>query len=254
LGAAAPAIWLVLLVGEALTSRHVSGPVALNVLAVSAMALACAFRRRAPIAFLAVVGVLALGLSAGLTSRDFATLTGLYTVTIPVYAVASWVPRQRAVVVLAVFAVVTTAAGLALHASLSGLVGPVLAGTIAAGAGLLARSQRELRHQLELAERTLLDQTRRLEDLAVRQERIAVTERQHALVLEKVGAMLDLAEAATRLMRSGADPSAALAGIEEEGREALTRMRDILGTLRAVPTHDHPDQGSLLAPVTRRSA
>jgi hypothetical protein len=31
-------------------------------------------------------------------------------------------------------------------------------------------------------------------------------------------------------------------------------MRDILGTLRAVPTHDHPDQGSLLAPVTRRSA
>jgi signal transduction histidine kinase len=244
---AAPAIWLVILVGEAISSPHRSGPVVLNVLVVAAMAAACTLRRRAPIAFLVVVGALALVLSDGLTSRSYATLTGLYAVSVPAYAVASWRPRSRAVAPLLAYAVVMTGVGVALGAGLAGIVGPLLALVMVTAAGMVARSQRELRQQLEVVEQALQEQTRRLEEIAARRERIAVTERQHALVLERVERMLRLSDEATRLLRSTSDPSAALAGVEAEGRSALASMREILGTLRATRTDDASPGPALLA-------
>jgi signal transduction histidine kinase len=252
LGTATPILWLVLLIGEALTSSHRTGPVTLNILAVAGMAVASTLRRRAPVAFLAIVGLLAIALSAGLTSRDYATLTGFYTVVVPAYAVGSGASRQRAVVALGAYAIVATAVGAALHAPLSGLVGPLLAEAAAGGAGMLAGSQRALRHGLDDAERAVLEQTSRLEELAVRRERISVAERHHAVVLGQVREMLVLAESATRLLRTGADPAPALASIEEQGREALTRMRDILGALRAMPTDVRVRPGGPDAPVERR--
>ena len=136
--------WLVALEAAALTSNHRHGPLALNLAVVAALALAGLWRRRAPLFFLTVTALLSILLSHGLTSRDYATLVGIYGVLIPPYAVGAWAKRPRAVAAIVVWSVAITIAGLAQHAALSGLAGPLLASGTAWAAGLAVQAQRQL--------------------------------------------------------------------------------------------------------------
>jgi signal transduction histidine kinase len=232
-----PVLSLPLLVGEALTSPHRGGPAWLVVPVVAAMSLAALLRRRSPVAFLVVVGALSLLLTHGLTSRDYATLTGLYTVVVPAYAVGSWSSNRRTVTAMVPWGVVATLVGEIQQASLAGLVGPLMTAAAAAGIGTLVRSQRELRRGLVASEATVLAQTRTLEALAVAGERERLAELQQGSVAGLVGSIVDEAELARGLLEDD-DPrfAAAVAEVEQRGRDALARMRAVVGALRlAVP-------------------
>jgi signal transduction histidine kinase len=228
-----PVAFLLVLVTEAVTSDHRSGPAWLDVVVVAAMALASMLRRRAPVSFLVVVSGLALALGNGLTSRDYATLAGLYTVLVPTYAVGSWAPRRRAIVALAAWGVAATLTGIAQHASGAGLIGPLMAAAASAGVGALVRSQRELAASLARTEGSVLAQVRALERIAVEGERRRLAEVHHAAVARRVERLVEAVEDARRLLAVD-DPrfTAAVTEVEQGGRDALAGMRDVVGALR----------------------
>jgi signal transduction histidine kinase len=265
LALAVPVGWLVALAADALTSTHRAGPLTLNLLVVAAMAISAVLRRRRPVAFLAVVGVLALCLTAGLTGRSYGTLTGLYSVLVPTYALGSWAPRRTAVVALAVWASIATVTGLVQHAPLGGLVGPLMAAAIATAVGMIARSQREVNTRLAAGYAAARSECQRLEKLAADRERARLAGQLHAPVAQIVTRMVDSADEAVGLLDAGhAHVSVVLERIENDGREALTQMRHVLGALRsasasaaATPSYDapgDPEQPASAADVLRLPA
>ncbi len=64
----------------------------------------------------------------------------------------------------------------------------------------------------------------------------------HSLVAEQVSAMIVVAESTQKVI--GVDSAASIAAVEQTGREALTRLREILGLLRA--EHDPEPLSPLL--------
>jgi signal transduction histidine kinase len=226
--------WLVALVSEALASSHRAGPLVANVAVVAAMALAAVLRRQRPVVFLAVVGLLALCLSDGLTGRGYGTLTGFYTVLVPTYCLGSWASRRTAAVALTAWAGVVTFAGLVQDSSLGGLVGPLMAGGLATAVGMVVGSQRELNRRLAASYASARSESERLEKLSADRERARLAEELHAPVAHLVKRMVDSAEAAIGLLDTGSSAvSGALAKIELDGREALMQMRLVLGALRS---------------------
>jgi hypothetical protein len=198
-------------------------------------------------------------LSTGLTSRDYGTLTGVYAVVVPLYCVGSWAPRSRSVVATLIWAVLAVVTGSLQHAALSGLAGPLLAGVCAVAIGALMRGRRELGARLADAERSLRMQAQQIEQLAARRERLRLAEAHHAPVLDLVDRMIRQTEAALTAMDhepSAPDEDEALADaigvVEEAGRDALTRMRMILGAIRAAAPLDPdlpPGQSSIESPL-----
>ena len=208
------------------------------------MALAGLWRRRAPCSSWPSTALLSIPLSHGLTSRDYATLVGIYGVLIPPYAVGAWAKRPRAVAAIVVWSVAVTIAGLAQHAALSGLAGPLLAcgyrvGGRAGGPGATTADRRSCgtpppawppSARTGPGRRQLDEQARIARDLQV-------------VVARDVVAMVVQAEVARDLFDiSRADALAAMTAIEEVGREALAQMRRILDVLR------HPGQVPELRP------
>ncbi|HXP53505.1 MAG TPA: histidine kinase [Streptosporangiaceae bacterium] len=242
--------WLVALEAAALTSNHRHGPLALNLVVVAAMALAGLWRRRAPLVFLAATVLLSLPLSQGLTSRDYATLVGVYTVLIPPYAVGAWAKRPRAVAAIVVWAVAVTGAGLAQHAGLSGLAGPLLAAGTAWAAGVAVQAQRQLSAKLRDAAARLAAEREERARQATLGEQARIARDLQVLVARRVVTMVVQAEVARdRFDVSRAEALTAMTAIEDAGREALTEMRRILDVLR------HPGQVPDLRPsfpVNRR--
>jgi signal transduction histidine kinase len=235
--------WLVALEVAALTSNHRHGPLALNLAVVGALALAGLWRRRAPVVFLAVTALLSILLRQGLTSRDYATLVGIYGVLIPPYAVGAWAKRPRAVAAIVVWAVAVTIAGLAQHAALSGLAGPLLASGTAWAAGLAVRAQRQLTGELRDATTRLAAEREDRARQATVDEQARIARDLQVLVARDVVAMVVQAEVARDLFdTSRADALAATAAIEDVGREALAQMRRILDVLR------HPGEVPELRP------
>jgi signal transduction histidine kinase len=114
---------------------------------------------------------------------------------------------------------------------------PVLAGRALRSRVLL---QAELREKAEQAER---DRTERARS-AVEDERGRIAAELQELVANGLSAMVVQAEAVPRALAAGDSPgaNAALAAVEETGREALTEMRTLLGVLR------HDGDGLALAP------
>jgi signal transduction histidine kinase len=242
--------WLVVLEAAALTSNHRHGPLALNLAVVAAMALAGLWRRRAPLFFLAATALLSFPLSQGLTSRDYATLVGIYGVLVPTYAVGAYAKRPRAVAAIVVWAVAITVAGLAQHAALSGLAGPLLAAGTAWAAGVAVRAQRQLTAKLRDAAARLAAEREDRARQATLDEQTRIARDLQVLVARHVVAMVVQAEVARdRFDVSRADALTAMTAVEEAGREALTEMRRILDVLR------HPGRAPDLRPpflVNRR--
>jgi signal transduction histidine kinase len=232
-------LWLIALEVDALTNAHAQGPVALNVVVVGIAAVACAWRRRHPLVFIAVAGLCAIALSSGLTSDHYATVTGTYGVLIPSYAVGSWMSRRHGLLTMGAWVVGAELLNVFEGFTASGVVGPLMAGGAAFAAGRLVRSQRQLSAALRETSRRLVDERADRERLAVAGARARLTRELHERVARGVTAMVVQAEAAAKLLgrpatSSNAQPSAvaAMAAVETSGREVLGELRGILGVLR----------------------
>jgi signal transduction histidine kinase len=225
--------WLIALELDALTDQYRRGPVALNAAAVAIMAVAFAWRRRSPLLFVIVVGCAAIPLSSGLTSAH-STLTGFYCVTVPMFTVAAWQARTPAATGLALWITGATASGVIAHKPAAGIAGGLIASCLLWAAGRLWRGQRTLSERLAQTHALLEAERDDRERLAIATERARIARELHTLVAEGVVEMIVQAAAARQTL--GGDPSAAAAPaqvIEQAGRDALARMRDILGVLRA---------------------
>ncbi|MGB5953696.1 MAG: histidine kinase [Ornithinimicrobium sp.] len=82
--------------------------------------------------------------------------------------------------------------------------------------------------------RTIAQQTNRLRDQAVVAERLRIARELHDVVAHHISVMGVQAAAARRVMQTDEEAAgAALRAIEASSRQAVTQMRDLLGTLRS---------------------
>jgi signal transduction histidine kinase len=226
--------WLALLEIEVAASAHRRGPLWANALAVGAMAIAAVWRRRAPLLFLLFVGAIAVVLGSGLTSMQYGTLTGTYTLVVPLFAVAAWSTRGRATIGLVAWLTGATAGAVLWHAPVGGWLGATVMGCVIWMVGRITRGQRSLTVRLRSASALLEAERDVREELAVTRERGRIARDLDALVSYDVVAMIVQAEAARALLDRHPDRAADAAhAVEQAGREALGRMRDVLGVLRA---------------------
>jgi signal transduction histidine kinase len=227
------AVALVALEIEILTSKHRSGPLVLNVLGAAAITVPLVWRRRAPLAYTC----LTIGLAAVMT----ATLTDLTALVIPpllsiitAYTVAAYEPQTRAVIGLAVcLAAVWWLFAVSGHTSVSHYALPTGVVAVSWAVGRAVRARRLLDEELgRKAERIAAERESR-ELLAVADERSRIARELHAVVAGSVSAMVVQTEAAQQLLREDLDRAdAAMAAVEEAGRQTLSEMRRILGVLR----------------------
>jgi signal transduction histidine kinase len=235
-------IWFVVLEGEALSSAHRHGPLALNMAVVGAMAILGIWRRRWPLLFVVAVGALALLLGGGLDTLRSATLTGTYVLVVPVYTVAAWESRGRAVAGLAVWLVGMVVVGVTSHAPASALAGAAVMAGIVWAVGRVLRNYRHLQHDLTAAISRLEREGAERAQLAIAEQRALIAQDLDLLVAGDVTAMIVQAEAAQ--IQQGFEPVGdALGAIEETGRCALARLRDVLGVLRVTDTGTGTDAG-----------
>ncbi len=228
------AFWLGVLEIEVAASSARRGPLLLNAAVVGAMALAAGWRRHSPLLFLAVVGGLAIALSGGLTSLDRSTITGLYALAVPLFTVAAWGSRTRAMVGLVLWMAVAGGVALLHHGSAGGLPGALVMAIVVWAAGRLWRAQLLLNAELTEATARLAAERDQRAMLAVAAERTRIARDLHGPVAHGVITMVVQAEAARSLLvGQPQDAEAAIRDIEQTGRDALSQLRRILGVLRS---------------------
>ena len=217
---------------EIATSHHRHGPLALNVLVASAIALSILWRRRAPLAFAAIVMGLAILLTATVTDVT-SLLASVYVLLIPAYTVGAHEKQTRALIGLAICLI-----GPWILAAISGQsVGNyvfVSGFTVASWTvGRSLRARRLLNEELERKAQRIAAQRDSRERLAIADERTRIARELHALVAGSISAMVVQTEAAQYLLDDDpAQADSAMESVEDAGRQALAEMRRILGVLR----------------------
>jgi signal transduction histidine kinase len=231
-----PALAAVALVAfeiEILTTTHRSGPLVLNVLAAAAITLPLAWRRRAPLAY----ACLTMGLAV-LTTATLTDLTALgipqFVLIIAAYTVAAHEPKTRALIGLAVcLAAVWAIGAMTRHTSLDQYAFITGGFALFWAVGRAVRAHRLLNAELRRKAERIAGEREICELLAVADERTRIARELHAVVAGSVSAMVVETEAAQQLLDEDLDRAdAAMAAVEESGREALSEMRRILGVLR----------------------
>jgi signal transduction histidine kinase len=217
-----------------LVGGHRRGPLALNMLAVSGVALAAVWRRRSPLGFLVVVAALAAAMNAYLTSLDHAPLLAAYCLLVPAYTVAAWLVRRQAVLAVAFLLGITAISELsASRQPVGNLAGAAFTITAAWAAGRAIRAHRTLTAELERSSTRLAAERDARARLAVVGERSRIATELHAIVARSVAGMVVQAEGARGLLTDDAERAGlAMGAIESTGRQTLTEMRRILGVLR----------------------
>jgi signal transduction histidine kinase len=216
-----------------LLDHHESRPL-LAVLAVAAMTVPIAWRRQAPLA-VACVATGAVVLLA-LALPDFnAVQSPTFVLFIPPYTVAAYEPRPRALAGLAVCLAAPCLLN-ALHPAGSGswafAVGMCGASWTT---GRVLHARRTLAAELRDTARRIAAERDGRSRLAVADERTRIARELNAVVARSVSAMVVQSETAQRLLDlDGARADAAMAALEDTGREALAEMRRILGVLRRI--------------------
>ncbi|MGO9278815.1 MAG: sensor histidine kinase [Streptosporangiaceae bacterium] len=217
-----------------LTSNDIRGPLALNALAVSGVAIAAAWRRRCPLVFVVVVEVIAGIMSVSLTPvRDSAVIAAFYLL-VPPYSVASWANRLRAVLGLGLVLGLAVADHLASRTgTLADLAGAAVIAAAAWGLGRAVRARRSKNAGLRRALSRLAAESDDRTRLVVAGERSRLARQLHESLVGSISVMVVQAEAARAQLTE--DPSSAdraMTAVEDTGRQALADMRRILGALR----------------------
>jgi signal transduction histidine kinase len=235
------------LVVEMLLTNSRRGPLAANLVAAVALAAPLAWRRVAPLAAVAAIGVAGTVTGALLTHPP--DLVGTFaTLALASFTVAAHEPRQRALIGLG--AVVATVLAVSLVTDDAAADQMLFPGVIFAGVWVLGRVARgRAKLTAELAARTRQIERERAErerDAVVR-ERARIARELHDVVAHSVSVMVVQAGAARRVLDRDPDASiGALGAVETTGREALTEMRRLLGILRPEGEDvDHSPQPSL---------
>jgi DNA-binding NarL/FixJ family response regulator/signal transduction histidine kinase len=221
------------LTAETLTSSHLHGPVALNVLASAGASLPFAWRRSYPVPVVAVV-ITSAGLEAAFLT-DFTDLTtALVVPLLAAYTLGEQLERRASYVALAATYVGAMAVEVIDHGLRANDV--VLIAFYLLAAWFVGRSLRA-RNALNVAlrEKTLRldaerEETARAE---VRAERARVARELHDVVAHGVSVMVVQAGGARRMVR--ADPERAreaLDAVEASGRQALDELRRLVGVMR----------------------
>ena len=228
------AVLLVALEIGVLTGEHRNGPLALNMLAVAAVAVAAVWRRRSPVWFLVVVGALAAVMNAFLTTLDHSPLLAAYFLLVPAYTAAAWLARPQAVLALA-FLLGSTAISelIAHHQPIDNLAGATFTISAAWAAGRAIRAYRSLTSELQRTSARLAAEHEDRAQLAVAGERSRIASELHAIVARSVTGMVVQAEGAHSML--AVDPvraDVAMGAIEDTGRQTLAEMRRLLGVLR----------------------
>ncbi len=230
---------------DAYASPDRGQPVAVNVVLAACMALPLIWRRRSPVWFLVAVNLLALPISNSVASDSDLFWVSTYVFVVPVWTVAAWSSAGPAVTGLVLAAGFNLGECLYWHAG--GI--PIAANLLFTGllwvAGRVARSQRLLAADLKRTHSRLEAEQQARELLQVAAERTRMVGQLHSLVAEQVSAMIVAAESTENAIGADSAASAAsIAAIEQTGREALARLREILGLLRA--EHDPEPLSPLL--------
>ena len=237
--------WLLAMEIDAATNPARSGPWVLNAAAVAAMALAAIWRRRTPLLFLAVVAGLSVTLSGGLTSLDRSSVTGLYSLVVPLFTVAAWQGRRNAALGLTLWIAGASTLAALRPGAFGGFAGALGAGIVVWAAGRALRAQRLLTVELTDTTKRLAAERDQRAELVVATERTRIARQLHGLVARGVVTMVVQAEAARNLLTRNPDDAApAIRAIEQTGRDALAQLRRILGVLRSsAATGRNPSPG-----------
>ena len=209
-------------------ARH--GPLGANLAVAIALGAPLAWRRLAPLATLAAMGVAGTVAGAWLTHPQ--ELVGTFaTLAIATFSAAAHQPRRRALIGLGL-----TTAIVVVVSAITGDLDVIFPLVVFGGVWVLGRIARQhAKLTAELAARAAQLERERAERErdAVARERARIARELHDVVAHSVSVMVVQAGAARRVLDR--DPEAsigALGAVEATGREALTEMRRLLGILR----------------------
>ena len=213
---------------------HPGGRPLLAIAAVAAMTVPVAWRRQAPLAVACVVTGAVVVLALALPDFN-AVQSPTFVLFIPPYTVAAYESRSRALAGLAVCLAAPSLLN-ALH--------PAGTGSWAFAVGMCGASwttgrvlhaRRTLAAELRSRARTIAAERDGRTRLAVADERTRIARELNAVVARSVSAMVVQSETAQRLLDlDGERADAAMAALEDTGRETLAEMRRILGVLRRI--------------------
>jgi signal transduction histidine kinase len=220
---------------------HHHWPVAANVIVVMFLTVPLAVRRRMPLASAITVKTSVLLLVIGLSDIKTVNFPQLVLFIAP-YSVAAYSSRTRALVGLAYTVAALCAANLINPSGASSWVFSIGVGAGSWITGRIMRARRGLAAELKRTTDRLAAERGARELLAIADQRTRIARELQALVANSVSTMIVQTQAAQRLLdRDPTLADAAMATIEETGREAMTEMRRILGVLR----HDDEPQRNL---------
>ncbi len=227
-------IVLVVLEVAVLDAHHRRGPLAPSLIISAGIALAAVWRRRSPLVFVLVVGVLGAVMNASLVEFASSPVIGAYLIVVPTYSVAAWAERRRAVGGLALFLCGAAISQLiAERGQLGTLAGAAftICGSWAVGRAI--RSYRLLTANLSQTNARLALEREHRARLAVAGERSRIARELHAAAAGSVTAMVVQAVGVLRLVGVENDRAEeAMATIEHTGRAAMGDLRRMLGVLR----------------------
>ena len=228
--------------GEMLIIGHGGGGGAWSRAAVLTMIVPVAFARRAPLAAAVshAAATLLNGLALGHLVRCGACLPAAFYLA---YVVGNrTVGRVRTAGIVAVLAGVSLQCIYDPKLGLSALPLMIPATLLFLGAGVLVRRRSLLVTQLRERNAQLRQQRERTAKVAVAADQARI----HSELIDGLQAQIrDIAQTAEAARFGSAEAIESLAAIEQTGRGALDRMRDIVGTIRSAPTEPEPDLDAL---------
>jgi len=211
---------------------HDHWPLAANILVAAGLTVPLAWRRRAPLASLVAVMSCVPLIIVGLADVKTVNFPQLVLFIAP-YSVAAYSQRRRALLGLGYTGLVLVANNLLEPAATSSWVFSVAACVVPWSIGRILRARRDTAEQLRHTAETLAAEEGGRELLAVAEQRTRIARELQTLIAHSVSAMIVQTQIAQRLLDARPEEAdAAMATIEETGRQALADMRRILGVLR----------------------
>ena len=219
---------------EVASKADMQGPLLLNVLATSSVAIAVLVRRRRPLLGLSIWMGVALFMAAFLTQPSEMSSLFLGLMIFP-WAVGAHTEGRRSYFGLALAVLTIVVVALDSDEFIWGdIFFPAVFGAMLWLAGRVVRSRSRLTAELHEATVRLHEQREAEAHAAVAEERRRIAREMHDVVAHSVSTMVIQAGGARRILaRDPARAVEAAALIERTGREALGEMRHLLGVLHA---------------------